>query len=266
MKDIKDKGRKEHGQEKLFSRRFKRMFRQRKDKQNDYAIQSNSFSRLTFSEVFFLTSPTGTFKNMKKCFSVFVSLLSLIGDYFGRSTVVPTFFLKQESPPAWTQETYRPLLIKYSLLHGTLVSGGYPRQVPPWLGDPHPDLARGVPQVGTPHPDLTGGGGYPGRCPLAGVPSHPDLARGYPRWVPSGWGTPPPCPDLARGVYPGQAPPCWGTPHPDLAGGNPGRHPLAGVPPSDLAGVPAIWTWPGSPHQVWTDWKHYLPSSFGYGR
>ena len=73
-------------------------------------------------------------------------------------------FYKQESPPAWTQEAYRPLCSKYSLCcpnwvpprGGTRtppggVPGppkGVPGQVPP--GGGYPDPPRGGTQSGTP--------------------------------------------------------------------------------------------------------------------
>ena len=127
--------------------------------------------------------------------------------------------------------------------------GGYPRQAPPpQLGvpPPNPDLARGVPQVGAPW--------------LGVLHPRPDLARGVPRQVPPGWGTPPSWP--GQGV-PRVGTPWLGYPHPQSRpghGGTPGGHPLGwGTPLSGPGrGTP--------PPQVWTNWKHYLPSSFGCGR
>ena len=117
--------------------------------------------------------------------------------------------LKQESPPVWTQERYRPRRIKY-----------YPR----W---------------GTPPPvGGTWGGVPPGQVQRGG--------RGYLRWgTPPGqvwWGVPkvghppigyPPWPGPMRGT-PVRVPP-W----PGLTGG----YPRWGTPLQDLAGVPPqVWT------------------------
>ena len=110
---------------------------------------------------------------------------------------------------------------------------GYPRWVPPWLGYP---------------PILTLLGGTLGGCPLAWVPPHPDLVGGTPGGHPPKLGYPP--------SWPGQ--------------GALGGHPLAGVPPSwpggryprqtpPWLGYPSVRPGWGTPHQVWTDWKHYLP-------
>ena len=99
-------------------------------------------------------------------------------------------------------------------------------------------------------------------CSILGEGTY--LGRGY---LP--WDTPPP-PDLAGGTYLGWEgtylgiPPILSRPGvPTLARGIP----TLGYPPSgpgqvtpshlDLAGVP--------PPPVWTDWKHYLPPSFGCG-
>ena len=84
-------------------------------------------------------------------------------------------FLSQESPPAWTQEAYRPPCNEYSS--------------PNWV-PPHPDLAgggtlpgypwQGIPQQGTPW-QCTPWQGTPSRVPPGRVPS--------PGWT---WqGTPP---------------------------------------------------------------------------
>ena len=163
-------------------------------------------------------------------------------------------------------------------------------QVPPiqtWLDgvSPHHDRmeypppsrpGQGVPWVLPHHPDLAGVTLLPSR-PYQGYPRypthHPDLAR-----------VPPHHPDLARVPPSPPSRPGWGTPHhPDLAG-IPPHHP-------DLARVPLIQTWLGyPPHhpdlawylpppiQTWpvypplrgvdwqTNWKQYLPPSFGCGR
>ena len=102
-------------------------------------------------------------------------------------------FPKQESPPAWTQEAYRPPRSKCSLCWSVL--GGYP--VPCLGGYPIPGLGgypisgpRGVPHPrsgGVPHPRSRGlstqsrhGMGYPPGQTWDGVPPRQDL----------GWGTP----------------------------------------------------------------------------
>ena len=116
----------------------------------------------------------------------------------------------------------------------------------------------GAPWLGYPHPDLDGG--TPGRCPPGwGTPPCPDLAGGVPPMGAPWHGYP--CPDLARRVPWAGTPWLGYLPHPDLAGGYPRWVPpwLGYSPCLDLAGVPP-------PLQVWTDWKHYLPSSFGCGR
>ena len=127
-------------------------------------------------------------------------------------------FCTQESPPAWTQDAYRPLRIKCSLCwrgvpsprsgggvprprswggtpsqvrrEGTLsqVRGGYP--IPGLEGVPHPDLVRGVvPQVPPPGPEM----GYPPATPGMGYPPSPSqIWDGVPPpWPDLGWGTPP---------------------------------------------------------------------------
>ena len=119
---------------------------------------------------------------------------------------------KQESPPAWTQEAYRPPCSKYSLCCPNWVPP--PARVPPRAGYP---LAR-VP-------------------PLAGYLPWP----GYP----PGQGTPP-------------------TGCPPLAG--PGRVPPPAAPWHSGKCCKALWDTGTPPPQMWTDWKHYLPPSFGCGR
>ena len=65
--------------------------------------------------------------------------------------------IKQESPPAWTQEAYRPPHSKYMLCWSC---GG---DTPCWGVPPVQTWERGIPHQ------------------LDGVPSCPDLGRGYPR-------------------------------------------------------------------------------------
>ena len=86
---------------------------------------------------------------------------------------------KQESPPAWTQEAYRPQRIKCSIC--CLMGGGVP----------HPRY---------PHPDLPGGGGYP----ILGIPPS-DLAGGTPTLAGDTY-LRYPHPDLAGGTYPRYTP------------------------------------------------------------
>ena len=91
--------------------------------------------------------------------------------------------MRQESPPAWTQEAYRPLCSKYSLCCPNWVSP--PARVPPSQGTPQPGYppwpgyppARVPLQPGYPLPPL--GPGYP----PARIPPQLDLA-GYPPAAP----------------------------------------------------------------------------------
>ena len=116
--------------------------------------------------------------------------------------------LKQESPPAWTQEAYRPRRIKYSICYprwGTSPGrgtppvrsdGGYLRWGPPSrVPPPARSNRRGTRGGVTPQPG-------PMRGTWGGVPSE----QGYPRPGVMGhprWGTP--WQDLLSG--PGQGPP-----------------------------------------------------------
>ena len=107
----------------------------------------------------------------------------------------------KKSPPAWTQEVYRPPLIKCSLCcsfpGGGWGGGGIPAWsgwgYPPvltWLGGvPQPDLAGG----GVPQPDLAGG--YTPVLTYSGV-LQPDLGGGG---IP---GYPPCRPDLSKQYFP----------------------------------------------------------------
>ena len=83
---------------------------------------------------------------------------------------------EQESPPAWTQETYHPPSSKYSLF-GLSRRGRYPHPWPGWvpiLGT-HSDLARGIPHTWL-------GEGVPPSWPGQGVP--------YQWGSTTTWGTP----------------------------------------------------------------------------
>ena len=104
--------------------------------------------------------------------------------------------IKQESPPAWTQEAYRPPCSKYSFCCQDLAGRGYTARwylpIWTWLGG----TLQGIP---------------PGRVPpQQGIPPCLDLAG--PCWV-LPWAGYPPCLDLAG---PGWVPPprcgqteCW---------------------------------------------------------
>ena len=125
---------------------------------------------------------------------------------------------KQESPPAWTQEAYRPPRSKYTLCccswgvppswPGTWIEGGFPPILLTRGGVSHPVDSRGNPpswpEMGVPPcPDLWWGNSL--SSPEMGVPH-----------VLTGQGTPPPR------HHPGVN---WQTenstfPHPSDAGGN----------------------------------------------
>ena len=130
---------------------------------------------------------------------------------------------QQESPPAWTQEAYRPPRSKYTVCCSD-GGGGYPL-----LGGlvplPGGYLLRGV---GTPQ--------------LDGVPPHQDLGRGY---LPPGPG---------KGVIPLPSA-GWGTP-PVSWMGNPPPGPGKGTPlPISWMGYPPrrLDLARGTAPQVWTD-------------
>ena len=170
---------------------------------------------------------------------------------------------QQESPPAWTQEAYRPSCSKCSLCRWggggypiQLWWGGYPIQSwlgsipsrPGWGGYPTPSSHGGGRYPGTPWPGLDGGGvphpvmGYPPHhLDLAGgYPHHPDLARGTPGTLPPsrpGMGYPPPS-DLG-----------WGTPH---------HQPWDGVPPTIRPGM-------GYPPTIRPGMGYPPPSRPGWG-
>ena len=159
------------------------------------------------------------------CFNTFRSLRASSSSFSHRNSTLDsrscrTLTVKikpqQESPPAWTQEAYRPPCIEYSFCFPTWVPppiltwpGGYPaRGYPMW-----------VPPAGYPYPDLAGG--YP--------------ARGYPTWAPPA-GYPPSWPGC--GGYP-----TWVTP-------------TAGYPPAGPGRVPPPgWTWQGTPPGCLSQWN-----------
>ena len=135
-----------------------------------------------------------------------------------------TFFpvwipFEQESPPAWTQEAYRPPHSKCSLCWG-----GYPSQV--WGGTPSHVQGQGkLPRPrsrGVPHPRSGGvlhprSGGYPIPC-LWGVPHLRSGGYLIPCLGGGTWGTPPPSSRPGRGTPP-TSDLRWGTlPHLDWPG------------------------------------------------
>ena len=151
---------------------------------------------------------------------------------------------KQESPPAWTQEAYRPPCSKCSLCwwgrgYPIQSRGGYPIQS--WWGG-----TLGTPTIqnwlGKYPIQSWWGGGYPGYPP----PSRPGM--GHPPPSDLGWGIPPPS-DLGCGtptIIPGMGYPPH---HQTWDGVPPTIRPGMGYPPppSDLE-----WGTP-SPHRWWTD-------------
>ena len=140
--------------------------------------------------------------------------------------------MKTKSPPAWTQEAYRPPCSEYSFC------------CPIWV--PPPYLAGGFPVGGT----------LPG-YPLPGYPPVLTPARvpPCPGWGVPYLGTPPARVPPHQGTLPPGHPPGWtrqGTPQLDLVG-----YPLPAAPWHSGKCCKALWDM-GTP-QVWTDWKHYLP-------
>ena len=73
---------------------------------------------------------------------------NVAGDNFKYKNLSYQYITQQESPPAWTQEAYRPLRSKYSFCCPTWGGGGTQSDD---RGVPHPRKG------GTPHPDLAGG-------------------------------------------------------------------------------------------------------------
>ena len=115
-----------------------------------------------------------------------------------------TIILQQESPPAWTQEAYRPPCSEYSFCCPTWVPppAGYP---------PHPDLAGGYPVRYPP-------GGVPSQVPPGGVtqsgtpPGVPGQVPQVPGQVPTPQGVVPSQVPPGGVVVPGQVPPRPGCP------------------------------------------------------
>ena len=140
---------------------------------------------------------------------------------------------KQESPPAWTQEAYRPPCSEYSFRCSTWVpppswpgQGGYLTRVPPRPG--YPPILTWLGGYLTRVPPLWPG--YPPQpgYPFSRVPPHPDLAGGVPDQ-----GTPPARVPPQPGYPPGRVPP-----HPDLGGVPDQGTPPARVPPQQ--GTPPV--------------------------
>ena len=146
---------------------------------------------------------------------------------------------KQESPPAWTQEAYRPPCSEYSFC--------CPTRVPPpgggtWPGYPPPP-PRGGGGGGTGPGSPPGGGTWPGYPPQGGVPD-----PGTPPWGGTRSGYPP---GGGGGV------PDPGTPPPP-PGGYLTRVP---PPPPGVGGGYLTRVFPPSPPGVdrQTKWNYYLP-------
>ena len=154
-------------------------------------------------------------------------------------------FIQQESPPAWTQEAYRPLCSKYSLCCPNWVPppGGQVRVPPPGGGQVRVP-PRGGSGPGTP----PGGGGCQVRVPPQGGWGLGTSPRGGCQvQVPPGGVRSRYPPGGVRSGYPGgvrsRYPP---------GGSGPGTPPYQGSgypPPSQ---VPPLWT---DKHL----WKQYLP-------
>ena len=162
---------------------------------------------------------------------------------------------KQESPPAWTQEAYRPRRIKYSICYlrwGTPLAGGVPPGQVSWEG------TRGgiPPPVGVP-PGYVWWRGTRGEVPLAGHPPSQvwqgDTQGGVPPFWPGLMGVPEVRYPIPRRVTSSQVwwgYPRWGTPsrvtsQPGLTGG----YPRWGIPP--LARSDGGYLRWGTPHWIW---------------
>ena len=168
--------------------------------------------------------------------------------------------MQQESPSTWTQETHCPPCSKCSLCWW---GRGYPIQS--WTGGyNHQVLTREV------HPLSWSWMGVP---PLKSNCSHLILLCSYNCFAIIHWIQPLPSERHGGTPHPdlGWSTPCldlgWGTPpHPDLGWSTLQSRPGMGYPPStgwdtchpDLG-------WGTLSPLVWTDWKYYLPSSFGCG-
>ena len=136
---------------------------------------------------------------------------------------------KQENPPAWTQEAYRPRRIKYSIC--CPVRGGTPSQVTP----PPPVLTwpGGYPISGTPRPDLVG------VYPISGIP-----LLSWPSW--------------------GVPHPCQGVPHLRYAPVGPGQDTSSPIGPGSGVLAPVGPGWGTPPPPSWT-WLGYPPVRPGQG-
>ena len=189
--------------------------------------------------------------------------------------------LKQESPPAWTQEAYWLQQIKYYPRWGT-PCWGTPSQV--WWGTQGGVPPSGYPLVGVPPQPGLMGSTWGGVSPHQGTPlGQVMMGGGYLRW-----GTP--CQGVPHQGTPSQVwwegtqggiPPSQCTPLPGPTGGYPrwvphpcqeppdqvqwwgctqgGVPPQQGYPPAGPAWGTPCWTWPGYPLGVdrqidgWTD-------------
>ena len=163
---------------------------------------------------------------------------------------------KQESPPAWTQEAYRPRHIKYSICYP--VRGGVhpPVEVTPTIGVTPSQVWWGYLRWGTPQPGPTGEVpkvGYPLARSDGGTQSeypHRDTPQPGPMGYQSTWGGVPPL-----GVPPSQVQlgyPRWGSPHQGIPSQvQPGGYPRWGTP---RQGYPSGWTWLGYPPPPGPGW------------
>ena len=151
------------------------------------------------------------------------------------------FNMKQESPPAWTQEAYRLPRSKCSLCwsvsrwqegtHSVLDGEGYPHPVLDGWYSPQSWSWMGVPpssRIG--YSPSRPGMGYPASAgwdtPIQTWDGVPPQQDGVP---PSGPGT----------GYPSLSRPGMGYPHSDLGWGTSLVQTWHGVPPSQLAGAPS---------------------------
>ena len=131
---------------------------------------------------------------------------------------------EQESPPAWTQEAYRPPCSEYSFCCPTWVTppGGVPCQVPPLGGGggTQSGTPPGGTRSGTPPGLGTPLGGYPVRYPPRGGTRSGTPLTGYP---PGGYPVryPPDRVPPRGGTQSGTPPPNWVPP----PGGYPVRYP-----------------------------------------
>ena len=133
----------------------------------------------------FVISKTRKRRKLKKNLTNWLPLI-LCGTIVAEDICHTNHRQKLESPPAWTQEAYRPLCSKYSLCCPNWVPpGGYPVRYPP---GGYPDPPGGVPSQVPPRGGVPGPPrGYPVRYPRGGTRS--GTPGGVPRPPPPGGGT-----------------------------------------------------------------------------